>query len=155
MNKILCQVFCGLFFCQLLVCCNVKKQSRGLARQEMLNTDISFSEYSKKHGMKKAFIEYMDNDGVLLRPNHMPIVGAYAIDFLTQINDSSYTLTWKPISGTIAGSNDLGYTYGVYNLQLPDTALSGTYVTIWKKQPDGKWKFLLDAGNEGIQNPNQ
>jgi len=133
----------------------VKKQPGGTARQEMLNTDIAFSEYSKKHGMKKAFIEYIDDDGVLLRPNHMPIVGAYAIDFLTQVNDSSFTLSWKPLTGNIAGSNDLGYTYGVYRLQLPDTALSGTYVTIWKKQPDGKWKFVLDSGNEGIQNPNQ
>jgi ketosteroid isomerase-like protein len=32
-----------------------------------------------------------------------------------------------------------------------DTFFAGTYVSIWKKQPDGKWKFILDSGNEGIE----
>ena len=41
--------------------------------------------------MKKAFIEYIDNEGILLRPDHPPIIGADAIDFLSQVNDSSYT----------------------------------------------------------------
>jgi ketosteroid isomerase-like protein len=26
----------------------------------------------------------------------------------------------------------------------------GTYVTIWRKQKDGKWKFVLDTGNQGV-----
>ena len=104
--------------------------------------------------MKKAFIEYIDEDGVLLRPNHLPIIGADAIDFLTQVNDSSYSLTWKPLTGSIASSGELGYTYGVYTVQLKDTTLKGTYVSIWKKNTEGKWKFVLDAGNEGIKNQN-
>jgi ketosteroid isomerase-like protein len=33
---------------------------------------------------------------------------------------------------------------------LKDTVLRGTYVSVWKKQKDGKWKFMLDTGNEGI-----
>ena len=102
--------------------------------------------------MRKAFIEYMDDDGVLLRPDHPPIVGANAIEYLTEQNDSSYTLTWEPSSAIVAASGDLGYSYGIYNLQLQDTILKGTYVSIWKKQKDGKWKFVLDSSNEGINN---
>ena len=26
----------------------------------------------------------------------------------------------------------------------------GTYVTIWKKDADGTWKWVLDSGNEGL-----
>ena len=26
----------------------------------------------------------------------------------------------------------------------------GTYVTIWKKDADGNWKFVLDTGNQGL-----
>ena len=152
MIKVIFNSFCCLFFLLLHVGCSGKKTINGsVAKQEMVNTDIAFSDYSKKHGMKKAFIEYIDDDGVLLRPDHLPIVGADAIDFLTQLNDSSYTLTWKPSGSAISSSADLGYTYGIYNVQLPDTNLSGTYVSVWKKQPDGKWKFVLDTGNEGIK----
>ncbi|MEP6616371.1 MAG: hypothetical protein ABJA57_07305 [Ginsengibacter sp.] len=154
--KIIFKIFYLLFLCQLAMSCSEKKTTKDIAsKQQMIETDIAFSDFSKKHGMKKAFIEYMDDDGVLLRPNHLPIIGAYAIDFLTQVNDSAYTLTWKPSAGTTSSSSDLGYTYGIYTLQLPDTSLHGTYVTIWRKQPDGKWKFVLDTGNEGVQNTAQ
>ena len=116
---------------------------------EILRTDKEFSKASSKLGMKKAFIEYMDDDGILLRPNHPPIIGANAIEYLTEQNDSSYTLTWEPSSAQVSVSGDLGYSYGIYNLQLQNTTLHGTYVSIWK-QKDGKWKFILDTGNEGI-----
>jgi ketosteroid isomerase-like protein len=117
---------------------------------EIIKADKAFSEMSRKTGMKKAFIEYIDNEGILLRPNHPPIIGADAIDFLSQVNDSSYTLTWSPGGGEIATSANLGYTYGIYKLTTKDTVLRGTYVSIWKKQKDGKWKFVLDSGNPGI-----
>ena len=120
-------------------------------KNEILKTDKEFSKASSTMGMKKAFIEYMDDDGILLRPNHKPIIGANAIEYLTQINDSTYTLTWEPSSAQVAASGDLGYSYGIYNLHLQDTTLQGTYVSIWK-QKDGKWKFVLDTGNEGIGN---
>ncbi len=65
---------------------------------------------SDKTGMKKAFIEYIDNEGILLRPNHPPIIGADAIDFLSQVNDSSYNLTWEPTGAEIAAFRE----YGIY-----------------------------------------
>ena len=125
-----------------------------MAKEEIIKADEAFSNMSRKQGMKKAFLEYIDDDGILLRPNHPPIIGADAIDFLSQANDTSYTLTWKPHAAEASSSGDLGFTYGVYSLMLPDTILSGTYVSIWKKQIDGRWKFVLDTGNEGIKNDN-
>ncbi|MEP6926012.1 MAG: DUF4440 domain-containing protein, partial [Ginsengibacter sp.] len=119
---------------------------KNISPDEIIKADEAFSEMSHKAGMKKAFIEYIDNEGILLRPNHPPIAGADAIDFLSQANDSSYILTWKPGGGEIASSADMGYTYGIYNLEMKDTILQGTYVSIWKKQKDGKWKFVLDSG---------
>lgn len=130
------------------------KQKNNLPKQksteEIIKADEAFSDLSKKEGMKRAFIEYIDNEGILLRPGHPPIAGANAIDFLSQVNDSGYTLTWSPAGAGIAGSEDMGYSYGIYKLELQDTTLRGTYVSVWKKQKDGKWKFVLDSGNEGI-----
>jgi hypothetical protein len=140
-------IFSSLF----LISCNQKaKPVKSISPDEIIKADKAFSEMSRKSGMKKAFLEYIDNEGILLRSNHPPIVGADAIDFLSQVNDSSYTLTWTPGGAEIATSANLGYTYGIYKLQLKDTILKGTYVSIWKKQQDGKWKFVLDTGNPGI-----
>jgi ketosteroid isomerase-like protein len=121
-------------------------------KAEMMDADRTFSKLSKEKGMKKAFIEYMDGEGVLLRPDQYPLIGASAIDFLSQINDTTFTLEWEPQKGYLAKSGELGYTYGVYSLKpsSKDTVLYGTYVSIWKKQADGSWKYVLDTGNEGV-----
>ena len=138
----------------LTACTTSQAEKEAGWRSEILKTDKEFSQLSSTQGMKKAFIEYMDDDGVLLRPDHPPIVGANAIEYLTEQNDSSYTLTWDPYAAYVASSGDLGYSYGIYKLQLQDTTLQGTYVSIWKKHKDNKWKFVLDTGNQGIGNAN-
>jgi ketosteroid isomerase-like protein len=137
----------------LMACPTSQINKEAAWRNEIMKTDRDFSKASAAQGMKNAFIEYMDDDGILLRPNRTPIIGANAIEYLTEQNDSSYTLTWEPSSASVAASGDLGYSYGIYNLQLQDTTLQGTYVSIWRKQKDGKWKFVLDTGNEGVSHP--
>jgi ketosteroid isomerase-like protein len=150
MNKISASILFMLTFCFMLQgCFKAKKSNEASAREEIIKTDLAFSKMSEKKGMKKAFLEYIDDNGILLRPGHLPIVGASAIDFLSQINDSSSTLTWAPSGANAAASGDLGFSYGIYSLALQDTILFGTYVSIWKKQSNGKWKFVLDTGNEG------
>lgn len=123
-------------------------------KAQMMEADRAFSRLSEAKGMKQAFLEYIDSNGVLLRPNHLPLLGADAIDYLIQQNDSGFTLKWEPKTGLVARSGELGYTYGVYVLKpsLKDTLIYGNYVSIWKKQLDGSWKFLLDSGNPGIGN---
>lgn len=135
----------------LFFSCGLKKEATpDNSPDQIMEADIAFADMSRQLGMKKAFLEYMDADGVLLRPNHKPLVGADAIDFLSLVNDTAYTLTWKPEKAEIAKSGDLGFTYGIYELQTKDTLLKGTYVSIWKKQNNGGWKFVLDSGNPGI-----
>jgi len=147
---------CFIFLMTVLAACKDRQKndhnSDAFAKMELMNTDREFSKMSAEKGMKTAFIEYLDSNGVLLRPNHLPIAGADAIDFLIQQNDTDFTLTWEPSNGAIARSGELGYTYGVYALRpsVKDTVIYGTYVSIWKKEQNGTWKYVLDSGNEGI-----
>ncbi len=119
----------------------------------MIQADRDFSKLSEQKGMRYAMMHFIDGKGILLRPNTLPIVGGDAINFISQGNDSSYTMTWEPNGGSIAKSGELGYTYGVYSFKPnnKDTVFYGTYVTIWKRQPDGTWKFSLETGNVGIE----
>lgn len=153
MNRILFFIVAVLIFAS----CRIKKKEAAkkddaFAKMEMMNVDREFSKMSEEKGMKAAFIQYLDSNGVLLRPNRLPIAGADAIDYLLQQNDSDYTMTWEPRDGFIAKSGDLGYTYGIYALRpsQKDTIIYGTYVSIWKREKDGTWKYVLDTGNEGI-----
>lgn len=135
--------------------CNTKPKSNaaGLSpRKQLIQADKAFSAMSGAKGMKTAFIEYMDSNAVLLRGNRLPVVGANVVDFLIGQDDSDYTLTWEPHFADVAASGDFGYTYGVYELRFKskDTSIYGSYTSIWKKQPDSKWKFVLETGNDGV-----
>jgi ketosteroid isomerase-like protein len=148
--------FLMFFPAVLFISCNQQKEKTtpNLATEKLalLDADRAFSALSEKNGMKAAFIEYIDSNGVLLRPHHMPIIGANAIDFLIAQNDTGFVMNWQPQHAVVSRSADMGYTYGIYALHpnSQDTVIYGTYVSIWKKQEDGKWKFVLDSGNEGI-----
>lgn len=119
---------------------------------ELKSVDCDFSKLSKDVGMKTAFIEFIDSNGVMLRSNNRPFVGANAIDYLIQQDDQGYSLSWDPLHAEISESGELGFTYGIYRLQSKsiDTAIFGTYTNIWRKQHDGKWKLLLNTSNEGL-----
>ena len=143
----------------ILFSCTTKKQAATeniyTEKIALMDADRSFSTLSEQKGMRNAFMEYMDSNAVLLRPNHLPIIGARTIEYLLEQNDSGYTLKWQPHNAMVSRSADLGYTFGIWALQPKgqDTVLYGTYVSIWKKQEYGTWKYVLDAGNDGLGDP--
>jgi len=124
-------------------------------KQALINADTEFSKLSEEKGMNEAFFTYLAKDGVLLRPNSLPIEGIEAIkERLSKSPDDNFTLTWKPSFADVSKSGDLGYTYGIYEFKTTDQnsiplIAKGTYITIWKKQMDGTWKVVLDTGNQG------
>ncbi len=68
------------------------------------------------------------------------------------LNDKNNQLTWTPVDAGISISGDLGWTSGTYEFRSKDKdgkikVEHGNYTSIWKKQPDGNWKVVLDMGN--------
>jgi len=138
----------------LFFSCEKDQKTREELIVEIMDTDIAFSDYSVKEGKNNAFIAYADQNAVLMRSNGMPIEGLASIkEHITMHPDTGYVLTWKPIFGEVSTSGDLGYTYGIWDLkQNGDTGIyQGTYTTIWKKQADDSWKWVLDTGNQGLK----
>jgi ketosteroid isomerase-like protein len=134
----------------LLSCTNsTKKTSEGI----LLKTDRDFSAMSVKEGMFKAFLYYIADDGVILRNNSFPSKGKEALkERFTGKKDNDFILSWEPLFEKISESGDLGYTYGIHSNTNKATGeiTKGTYITIWQKQSDGSWKFVLDTGTQGL-----
>ena len=117
----------------------------------LLDADIAFSDYSVKYGIQKAFVEFADDSVVLLKPKRMPIVGKPSlIKSYEGKSDSGVVLTWEPAKAIIAKSGELGYTYGFWTFVAKTDTAHGTYMTVWKKDPNGNWKYIADTGNEGL-----
>lgn len=119
-------------------------------KQQILDTDRAFSALSKDKGTKEAFISYAADEVIKPSPNKQPVVGKAALIQSFEGSSQNFELTWEPIKADVDG--DIGYTFGNYFLKtqtadLRDTTLYGNYVSIWKRQPDGSWKYVLDTGN--------
>lgn len=118
----------------------------------LLDADIAFSDFSAKHGIQRAFIEFAGDSVVLLKSNSLPIVGRQSlIDSYAGKSDRDVVLTWKPEKAVIAESGDLGFTYGIWTLITAADTSKGTYLTVWKKDRNGRWKYVADTGNEGLK----
>jgi len=144
--RILVKYYIFFVIAIIFIGCNDKMNTK----ESLMAVDREFSKYSQDNGMNAAFMEYISEDGVMLRSNSMPIVGKNAVSGLFRGDDSGFTLTWEPLYADIAKSGEIGYTYGTYELTHQEGVQKGTYVSIWKKDNDGKWKFVLDSGNDGL-----
>ena len=128
---------------------NNKNQSFGT----LLQTDRDFSAMSEKEGMFKAFLFYVAEDGVILRDNSFPSKGKETLkEHFSGKSDTSFVLSWDPLYEKISESGELGYTYGLHTSLDKATGeiTRGTYITIWQKQTDRSWKFVLDTGTQGL-----
>ncbi len=115
-------------------------------------TDSLFSKLSSEKGTGAAFLAYMDENASLYPAGQNIVTGRENISKHFENEQPDTRLTWKPLQAEVARSGELGYTAGIYEYKFLDNNghpvyRNGKYVTIWKKQSDGSWKFLLDIGN--------
>jgi ketosteroid isomerase-like protein len=141
----------GFMILFLSGCCQTNRQD---LKNEIMQIDRAFNDMAQTEGVAVAFEHYSADSVILFRNAITPIVGKgdLIVSFVNFPPEAS--LIWKPYFADMAASGDLGYTLGSYVLTVVDSVGSeksaeGNYVTIWKKQPNGDWKFVFDAGNEG------
>jgi ketosteroid isomerase-like protein len=127
---------------------NENKQMQ--AKKEVIQADIDFSNMSVKNGNSKAFLHFASPEAILLRERNYPVIGmSNLMKHMSEPDKPGFILEWEPYRADVAQSGDLGYTFGLWTYSSDSgkkILVRGTYVTIWKKQADGKWKFVLDGG---------
>ena len=125
-------------------------EKTGGSEEELIKADKEFSEKSIKEGIASSFIAYADEDVILMRDKQFPIIGKKGLEeHYSKVKKGDAKLEWNPIKAVVANSGELGYTFGdwIYTAKGSKDTVYGNYVTIWKKQKDGSWKFILDGGN--------
>jgi len=120
-------------------------------KSKLFEVDREFSIMSVEKGIAEAFVSYAADSAMILRDNMLPIVGQNAIGDLWANTPNGAQLVWEPDFADIAASGELGYTIGHWTYSVTDSSgatqsSKGRYVTIWKKQADGNWKYVFDSG---------
>jgi len=142
-----------VFIAILFLTISCVKSGRPPVAGQLLKVDREFSALSVKEGMHRAFLTFIADSGVILHDNNFPLKSRNALSELyAKGSDTSFVLTWEPSYEKIASVGDIGYTYGFWKSRVKSTGEeeAGTYITIWEKQSDGNWKFILDTGTDGL-----
>ncbi|MEZ4811277.1 MAG: nuclear transport factor 2 family protein [Allomuricauda sp.] len=131
----------------MLLGCQQQVSSIEQWKEEIRNAENSFAQMTKEEGIHDAFLAFADEKAVLLRGDKL-IIGKDSIDAYLE-NQVSKSLVWAPDFVDVSLSGDLGYTYGKYTFSYLDEngkerKNEGFFHTVWKRQPDGAWKFVWD-----------
>jgi uncharacterized protein (TIGR02246 family) len=96
-------------------------------------------------------------DATVMNPGAPVAKGADAIRAAVKsaMDDPGFSITFSSDKVEMAGSGDLAVSRGDYKLSMTDAATkavtnsAGTFVTVYKPQPDGSWKAVWDIATPG------
>jgi ketosteroid isomerase-like protein len=114
-------------------------------RAALLAADWAFSNASKSRGFAKAFFDFAAPGVRVYRRPHLPYTTPAEVR--TAIEAIADPITWSPAGGEAAASGDLGYTYGIVRSPGDRGVEKAAYCRVWKMQPDGAWKVVVDVEN--------
>ena len=131
-----------------------QKEKEQTALESMVATELAFAKMAKDVGTRPAFSAFIADDGILFRPG--PVKGKeWLAKNPSPASDKHPWLSWYPAIADISLAGDMGYTTGPWEFR-PDVndakaVAFGNFLTVWKKQADGSWKFAIDLGISGPQ----
>ena len=132
----------------ILLCSQlVWAQKTNSALNEVVAAEKAFAEMAAAQNTRQAFLEFAAPNAVVFgaKPEN-------AREVWEKRTANSSLLAWSPAWVDVSADENLGYTTGGWEFRPKGKADApvawGEYFTIWKKQPDGKWKFELDLGIE-------
>ena len=111
------------------------------ARQSLYQADAAFAKLAGTEGVSDAIARYAAEDIIVLREGDQRVTGKSA----ARDSIASREATARMVSNaqSIAGSGDLGYTYGTFvtgGLSDPD---SSWYVHVWHRGAAAAWKLAF------------
>jgi ketosteroid isomerase-like protein len=137
----------------------IPRGARADAVRRVRQADSAFALAADLQGTGVAFGSYVAPQGVVFTGSEI-VIGTDAVRALyDEQQRAGGTLNWRPVYADAVDSGDLGFTIGesVFTGRGANGTVVqrfGKYLTIWRKQPDGDWRFVVDGGN-GSPTPNR
>jgi ketosteroid isomerase-like protein/quercetin dioxygenase-like cupin family protein len=105
-------------------------------------------EWSQTMKEPDKFLSYFADDATIYAPGAPMVTGADARrQMITEMAAApGFAMSWTATKAVVAGSADIGYTAGTYEMTTAGGTEKGKYVTTWKKE-NGTWKAVEDIFN--------
>lgn len=138
----------GLFLVTALV---TAQEAMPPALMAMADAEREFAKTATVKGWRDAFLDFFADDAVAFAPE--VILAKDRLKKQPSVPFSEAELLWEPRTGDVAASGELGWLTG------PSTSIDhtkpeakpryGCYLSVWRKQPDGRWRVFIDVGVGG------
>lgn len=113
----------------------------------MVDSELAFARMAEEKTVRDAFLTFSAENGVLMGPNGAANARQQIASRPAPPPDApKVRLLWWPVYADISRSGDMGWTTGPSKRMRGDQTGYGNFVTVWKKQPDGTWRWLMDHG---------
>ena len=112
-----------------------------------VEAERGFAAAAQTQGPWTAFRAYADDEAVMFVPEQ---VNAQA--WLRGRRDPPQAVMWWPAQAWMSCDGGTAVTTGPWLRN--GGKLAGYFTTVWRRQPDGAWKWLLDHG-DALQRPRQ
>jgi ketosteroid isomerase-like protein len=108
------------------------------AVQQIDDAERAFAQAVAQSGIVQGFRQFASTEAVMFLPDPTPAQPALA--------EARWTgdLLWRAQYVGVAPSGDLAFSAGPSLLRGLGRPSGGFYLTVWRRQPDGGWKFVLD-----------
>ncbi len=120
-------------------------------KAEVAAMEDAFCNMAKTQGLLAAFQHFAAPDVAFIDTDPRKWRGPAAVLERIGPDQPGQSLTWSASFTDVSDDGTLGYNYGRYESKRtkPDGTESvhtGWFLTIWKRQPDGSWKYVMDNG---------
>jgi hypothetical protein len=102
-------------------------------------TELAFARTAQEKGQWTAFRDYAAADALMFVPQ--PVA---ARDWLRKRPDPPAAVKWQPYAVWMSCDGSLAVSKGAW--QRPDGS-NGYFTTVWRRQNDGSYKWVLDQGD--------
>ena len=124
------------------------------AKAEILRLDAEWAKAAEARDLERI-LSYWSDDASVFPPGSPALVGKDAIRaYIGQsLQMPGFRISWKTNEVTVAESGDLAYGVGTNRVSFtgPDgkpVTVEGKAVTVWRKDPAGGWKCVVDIWND-------
>jgi len=120
-------------------------------KAEVAAMEDAFCAMGKSEGLLAAFKHFAAPDVSFIDTDPRQWRGQAAVDKRIGPDVPGQTLNWSAYYTDVSDDGSMGYNYGRYESRRlgtdgKESVHTGWFLTIWKRQPDGTWKYVMDNG---------
>jgi ketosteroid isomerase-like protein len=130
---------------------SAKPATKDALKAALAKMEDDFCAMAREKGILAAFEYFAAPDVAFVDTDPRKFRGLAAVRERIGLDQPGVSVTWSAMFTDVSDDGSLGYNWGRYEWRSPgpdgkERIRAGFFLTIWKRQPDGTWRYVMDNG---------